>query len=463
MSKNKEKGEKKRNVWPEDCVWPEPLEAGQGYFWETDLAKMMALDEDGEDLLEIKDYMDDLVESGRLDVNYSLNEDYGDWDEGGDIVEEEEFLLELGEEYWDAGFDIEAWEENLTVHLNLLKLPLPSPVGEIEQLTGYEFINENLLRQAFTRRAYGLEYDIGDNEDLELIGDTVLNTVVTREIFRHLTEIRTESPDRPFYSPYTEGDLTRIRTHFIRGEYLSIRACELGLDRYILYGTGEESSESSLENVIEALIGAVAVDCDWDWNTLEGVVDRLLCIQLSNPSRFLSHSYYDTFNAWHQKHFGRMPQYEVSKGKPIDAKGKEFLYTCSLRFQLPENDKGIEEYQRINVERESRSKARELAAELAYRFVVNKGLWMRLEEAHIIPNLENSINQLQELYQKKYVEQPEYTFEQERREWLCDCICGSFDGWGRAEGKVKAKKKAAYMVLKKMMKAAGISKEGDLL
>ena len=158
-----------------------------------------------------------------------------------------------------------------------------------------------------------------------------------------------------------------------------------------------------------------------------------------------------------------MPQYEVSKGKPIDAKGKEFLYTCSLRFQLPENDKGIEEYQRINVERESRSKARELAAELAYRFVVNKGLWMRLEDAHITPNVENSINQLQELHQKKYVEQPTYTFQQEGREWLCDCICGSFDGWGRAEGKVKAKKKAAYMVLKKMMKAAGIDKKGELL
>ena len=511
MLKTNGKCEAKRKEWPKDCIWPEPVEAGYGSFWEAEDAEMLPLDEEGEDLLAIKYYMDELVEIGRLNEDYSLNEDWEDWDSddkdakddvdaddedakidvdsgdedvkdyedvydkvvkddevaddenldkqmisGGIFAEEEEFVPEEGEDYWDHGFDIESWEMDLIDHLNLLKLPLPSPVDDIERITGYEFINENLLRQAFTRRSFGLEYGIGDNEILEFIGDAVLNIVVTREMARQLTRVETYAPNQPFCSSYTEGNLTRIRSHFVSKEYLNSRALELGLDQYILYGNGEESGENARENVMEALIGAVAADCDWDWYTLEAVVDRLLCIQLFNPNHFLDRSYYDIFNAWHQKHFGRMPEYEVSKGRPMDAVGKEFTYYCTLRFFVPDNDAGVDTYQRIDVERETRSKAREIAAELAYHFVVSKGLWMRLEDAGIKPDLENSINQLQELYQKKYVEQPEYTFEQYGRSWRCDCRCGSFDGWGNAEGKVKAKKEAAYMVLKRMMKAAGI-------
>ena len=44
------------------------------------------------------------------------------------------------------------------------------------------------------------------------------------------------------------------------------------MDAYILYATGEEHTESSREDAIEALIGAVAMDCDWNWDVLEAAV-----------------------------------------------------------------------------------------------------------------------------------------------------------------------------------------------
>ena len=50
--------------------------------------------------------------------------------------------------------------------------------------------------------------------------------------------------------------------------------------------------------------------------------------------------------------------------------------------------------------------ARELAAKKAYSFVLDKGLWVNLADAGLTPDLENSINQLQELFQKQYVEPP---------------------------------------------------------
>ena len=103
--------------------------------------------------------------------------------------------------------------------------------------------------------------------------------------------------------------------------------------------------------------------------------------------------------------------------------------------------------------------ARECAAEEAYHFVVSNGLWMNLKEAGITPELENAINQLQELYQKKYVEQPEYRFDDEADGWYCTCTCSGCEGWGRANSKTLAKKKAAFMVLVRLMMSAGLATE----
>ena len=98
-----------------------------------------------------------------------------------------------------------------------------------------------------------------------------------------------------------------------------------------------------------------------------------------------------------------------------------------------------------------------MAAELAYRFVVNHGLWMNLREAKLIPSLEDSINQLQEMYQKKYVDEPIYQFEKwDRDQWNCNCVSGGITGFGRGTSKIKAKKRAAYMVLVRLLQSAGI-------
>ena len=442
-----------KKSWPQGCVWPEPTE--NSGFWEAEDAESLPLDEDAEELLRIKEYMDELVSEGRLNPDYSLNEEFEDEEEDGGS--EEAWRPDTGIDYWDDGFDLMLWEEDMASHLNLLKLPLPSPVSDIQQTIGYEFINENLLRQAFTRRAFALEYGSGDSENLELIGDSVLNTIVTREIARQLTEADVTNPSGPFRSSYHEGDLSKIRQHYICREYLSERAAELALDRYILYGSQEEPTESAREDMIEALLGAVAADCGWDWYTLEAVADKLLCVQVMNPDLFLKATHFELFNAWHQKKFGRMPEYEVSKGMPHRDGTVEYL--CTLRFQIPENDRGVWTSQRVDVQDSTRSRAREHAAFEAYGFVMHHGLWMDLKDAGVEPKLEDAINQLQELYQKKYVEQPVYTFAENADGWRCDCLCGGVNGYGRAQGKTAAKKKAAFMVLVRLMLAAGICKD----
>ena len=56
----------KKRRWPENCAWPEPVWEGEGTWWDEDTVDPLLLDEDGQELLEIKDYFDALVEEGRL-------------------------------------------------------------------------------------------------------------------------------------------------------------------------------------------------------------------------------------------------------------------------------------------------------------------------------------------------------------------------------------------------------------
>ena len=142
---------KRTKTWPENCIWPEP--GNELYYWEAEDAESMPLDDEGEELLDVKDYMDELVREGRLNDDYTLNEEYDDfisageetgneeesgydeesWDEDDNVKLDDErdgFIPKKGADYWfENRFDIEAWEEDLAEHLDLLKLPLPSPRG----------------------------------------------------------------------------------------------------------------------------------------------------------------------------------------------------------------------------------------------------------------------------------------------------------------------------------------------
>ena len=465
MSENKLNASKrmKRKPWPRDCIWPEPLKVGEGMQWDEELLPE-SLDERAQELMDIKDYYDSLVESGRLYEDYTLNPDYEE-DAVDDETEETEdgwadgeFIPQIGEDYWDEEeqrFDVEWWEDELTDHMNLLKIDAESytkdPAMFVRDTIGYEFINENLLRQAFTRRAFAVEYGLpGCNEELEFLGDTVLNTVVTRDMLRQLAWVDEYWTEAPFTVRLQEGGLTKIRSAYVNKEFLAGRVAELGLDKLILYGTGEEPTESSREDVLEALLGAAAIDSNWDWDVLGALVDRLVCVQVEKPDYFLKESFYDVFNAWHQRRFGVMPDYEMQGISQ---------FHCALRFRVPVNDKGIREAQRIDVDGcYSRSLAREQAAMQAYEFVRHNGLWVDLKEAGITPELENSINQLQELYQKKYLEQmPIYEFtEEDGDSWYCICRCNGVAGTGYGASKTKAKKEAAYMVLRNLFHAAGM-------
>jgi len=118
----------------------------------------------------------------------------------------------------------------------------------LSQTLGYQFRDPTLLQLALTHRSFGAEH----NERLEYLGDSFLNFVVARAVYKRF-------PDAP------EGDLSRLRASLVRGATLSQVAREMSLQQYLRMGTGERKTggaerESNLANVVEAIIGAILVD-----------------------------------------------------------------------------------------------------------------------------------------------------------------------------------------------------------
>lgn len=462
------KEENKRKPWPKDCIWPEPIHPSEGIDWDEDMIDPLTVDEDVADLLEIKEYADKLVEDGYLDEDYKYISESIDEDD----IDSDVWTSKTGKEYWEEdGFDLEYWNLQLSEAMNRLKLDpywsdsSDDPVYEIHSIIGYHFINENLLRQAFTRRSFAIEYGLtnqlnrsfdahpGCNEELEFLGDSVLNMVVTKEILKQHAVHNCDCTSAPYQSRFDEGIFSRMKSRFTCKEHLSMRATVLGLDKYILYATGEEETESAKEDMMEALIGAVVIDSDWNMDVIEKLIDTMIDLQIDCPDSFIKKSYYDILLAWHKKKFGTAPEYTVYK--------EQHGYSATLRYLIPDNDQNIYTSQIVTATGSTRSEARTKAAEYAYFFIKKYGLWSDLKDANMEPNLGNAIGQLQELYQKKYIsELPTYEFSNDGMDtWFCDCYFDSFHSYGKGSSKIKAKKKAAYMGLVRLFESAGCAKD----
>ncbi|MCL4316286.1 MAG: ribonuclease III [Gammaproteobacteria bacterium] len=125
---------------------------------------------------------------------------------------------------------------------------MTSPLSALCRELGYRFTETRLLEDALTHRSAG-----GANyERLEFLGDAVLNFVIAAELYQR-------------YPQAMEGDLSRLRASLVRRETLAQIAHSLRLGAYLTLGYGEKKSgghrrESTLEDALEAVIGAIYLD-----------------------------------------------------------------------------------------------------------------------------------------------------------------------------------------------------------
>jgi ribonuclease-3 len=130
-----------------------------------------------------------------------------------------------------------------------------NPFAELEEALGYRFSDREILARAL-RHGSSVASDLaGSYQRLEFLGDAVLGHAVALMLFER-------------FPHDDQGDLTRKRVHLVRSERLAEQAALLGLDGWIEVGVSVERSggrEASrlLEDVFEAVIGAVAIDGGW--------------------------------------------------------------------------------------------------------------------------------------------------------------------------------------------------------
>lgn len=154
----------------------------------------------------------------------------------------------------------------------------PRNISELEQALGYEFSRRELLEQALTHSSQARELEslqtqpstrVGDNEQLEFLGDAVLGLITTEELFHRFPHFR-------------EGELSKLRAHLVSERHLIQVARQLELGNYLRLGRGEEKSggrnkTALLVDGLEAVLGAMYVDSDL------GTVRRVVLQQVVVP------------------------------------------------------------------------------------------------------------------------------------------------------------------------------------
>lgn len=126
-------------------------------------------------------------------------------------------------------------------------------LDSIQAILGYTFKNQDLGLAAITHpSAVEGQPRSASYERLEFLGDSILGAIVATDLFERFDQI-------------DEGALTRLKISLVSGKTLSAVAEELGIGECIIFGDSEMGTHKrgmyhALENVYEALVGAMYLD-----------------------------------------------------------------------------------------------------------------------------------------------------------------------------------------------------------
>ena len=213
---------------------------------------------------------------------------------------------------------------------------------------GYDFKDNSLLNRALTHRSKTKK----NYERLEFLGDSILGFVIAEVLFEKF-------PDSD------EGKLSQVRSKLVKGVTLAKLALKLQVDEYIILGDSEKNGthkrEKILEDVVEAIIGAVYLDSEF--TTVKRVV-------LGWYSEIFATEDFDVVKVKDNKSALQeillqqgynLPIYEIVS---IDGKDHEQIFTVSV---------ACAEYDvSINAEGKSRKKAEQAAAGKMIKIIEEK-------------------------------------------------------------------------------------------
>jgi len=193
------------------------------------------------------------------------------------------------------------------------------PLSALQDILGYHFHDERILRRALRHSSYidkAGEWDC--YERIEYLGDAVLELVVTDYLFRKYHEM--------------EGELTQKRAILVCEKSLSTCARDIGLGDFLSMSKGEDKQggrdrDSMLCDTFESMLGAVYLDSSLE--EAKKIIDR--CI-LDHAEEIIEANtdFKSVLQERLQNESEELPQYVVVKEEgPDHAK----IFTMELRYK----------------------------------------------------------------------------------------------------------------------------------
>lgn len=150
----------------------------------------------------------------------------------------------------------------------------------IQDKTGYVIKSTSILNQIFRRSSFAAETGQNSNEIFEFIGDQVLSFYVVKIVSKRCGSL---SLTDDYTFRIRENRFTLIKQVLVNNETLAKIIDEWDIAKYLLFGRSDIKNEVAKEpkvkaDLLEAIIGAIAVESNWDPVILEGAVSKALKI-----------------------------------------------------------------------------------------------------------------------------------------------------------------------------------------
>ena len=153
----------------------------------------------------------------------------------------------------------------------------------IFEKTGF-YLKDYLIEQAFTRSSYSKRFGGGSNENLEYIGDTVLGYHVVKKLYDYYGIIHEDNQDCYYSFRSHERDFTALKSRIVSNKSLASIIDDWNLCQYLIVGQCDidneiDKQEKIKADLLEAIIGAIAIQARWNHETLEKVILKIIPIE----------------------------------------------------------------------------------------------------------------------------------------------------------------------------------------
>lgn len=174
----------------------------------------------------------------------------------------------------------------------------------LEWLNVPVLIQDDLFLTTFIHKSFSADYkdDIPHNERLEFVGDAILGSVISKQLFLN-------------FPGYEESTLTLYKISLVKEETLAIIAKSIWLWKQLLISTGEQRNNwhekaSILSDWLEALIGYIYISLGYD--EAEKFVVKYVYSYIENIPKTSIQSYKTLLQEYIQKEDKQTPAYKDS-------------------------------------------------------------------------------------------------------------------------------------------------------